>query len=118
MFYIIQFLAYPEPEYPPFCQGAGIAMSKHFLDCAVGMGHISDIRYQPNEDVAIGLLAERCSIDPVHDDRVLIRYEKGDDEEITMHKKVIQHYVKTEEDMREHHKCVTGVLGPRIFSAE
>ncbi len=104
-------IVYPEPEYPPFCQGAGIAMSKKFLDCAVGSGHISQIRYQPNEDVAIGLLAERCGVEPIHDDRVLIRY---DDEELTMHKKIVQHYVKSEEAMRLHHKCVTGVRGPRI----
>ena len=86
-------------------------MSKKFLDCAVGSGHISQIRYQPNEDVAIGMLAERCGVQPIHDDRVLIRY---DEEELTMHKKIVQHYVKTEEAMRLHHKCVTGVKGPRI----
>ena len=105
-------IVYPEPEYPPFCQGAGIAMSKKFLECAVGTGHISQIRYQPNEDVAIGLLAERCNITPEHDDRVWIRYH---DDELTMHKKIVQHYVKTEETMRLHHECVTGVKGPRLL---
>lgn len=104
---------YPEPEYPPFCQGAGIAMSRRFLDCAVGLGHISKIRYQPNEDVAIGLLAERCNIKPKNNYGVLIRYE-DENEPITMHKKIVQHYVKTEEEMRLHHKDVTGVLGPRL----
>jgi hypothetical protein len=113
----ISYDIYPEPEYPAYCQGAGIAMSKKFLDCAVGSNHgsdhdahISKIRYQPNEDVALGMLAERCNIEITHDDRVLIRYSG----EITMHKKIIQHYVKTEEDMRSHHQCVTGVKGPRL----
>ena len=112
--WFISYEIYPEPEYPPFCQGAGIAMSKHFLDCAVGLDHVSNVRYQPNEDVAIGLLAERCNVKPVHDDRVLIRYDEVEEEGITMHKKIVQHYVKTEEAMRKHHQCVTGVLGPVI----
>ena len=43
-------------------------MSKKFLDCAIGGNHIAQVRYQPNEDVAIGLLAERCNIEPIHDD--------------------------------------------------
>ena len=88
-------------------------MSRRFLDCAVGLGHISKIRYQPNEDVAIGLLAERCNIKPKNNYGVLIRYE-DENEPITMHKKIVQHYVKTEEEMRLHHKDVTGVLGPRL----
>ena len=75
------------------------------------MDHIKHIRYQPNEDVAIGLLAERCGIEPEHDDRIVIRY----DDEITTHKKIVQHYVKTETEMRLHHKDVTGVMGPKIY---
>lgn len=90
-------------------------MSKKFLDCAVGLGHISQIRYQPNEDVAIGLLAKRCNIEPVDDERVLIRY---DESELTMHKKIVQHYVKTDKAMRLHHKDVTGVLGPNLFGSD
>ncbi len=88
-------------------------MSKKFLDCAIGSNHIAKVRYQPNEDVAIGLLAERCKIEPIHDDRVLIRYE-DEEEEITMHKKIVQHYVKTDHEMREHHKDVTGVRGVQL----
>ena len=91
-------------------------MSKKFLDCAIGKNHIDQIRYQPNEDVAIGLLAERCNIEPMHDDRVLIRYDE--EEGITMHKKIIQHYVKTDQSMREHHKDVTGVRGVRMMGVE
>jgi hypothetical protein len=105
---------YPEPEYPAFCQGAGIAMSKYFLDCAVGYNHTSNVRYLPNEDVAIGMLAERCDISISDDDRVWIRYDHEDDK-VTMHKKIVQHYVKDERDMRDHHQSVTGVRGPRLM---
>mmetsp|Transcript_2393 Transcript_2393/g.2870 ORF Transcript_2393/g.2870 Transcript_2393/m.2870 type:complete len:335 (+) Transcript_2393:50-1054(+) len=107
----LSFEIYPEPEFAPFCQGAGIALSRKFLDCAVGAGHLSHIRYQPNEDVALGLLAERCDIHPTHDDRVWIRYYG----EPTMEGKIVQHYVKTEDDMRIHHYSVTGVKGPRLL---
>lgn len=107
----ISFEVYPEPEYPPYCQGAGIALSKRFLECAVGQRHVENIRYMPNEDVAVGMLAERCGISAVNDDRVWIRWDE-DEEEITMDGKIIQHYVQTEEHMRLHHKSATGVMGP------
>jgi len=108
--WFISFEVYPEPEYPPYCQGAGFALSRHFLDCAVGQGHTTKVRYMPNEDVAVGMLAERCGVPTVHDDGVWIRWHQRDG--ITMDDKIIQHEVKTEEDMRLHHKSATGVLGP------
>eukprot|EP00979_Chaetoceros_neogracilis_P004689 scaffold814_cov248-Chaetoceros_neogracile.AAC.9 len=108
--WFISYDIYPEPEYPPYCQGAGFALSRHFLDCAVGQGHIARVRYMPNEDVAVGMLAERCGIPTVNDDGIWIRWEHEDG--ITMDDKIIQHYIKTEEEMRLHHKSVTGVLGP------
>jgi hypothetical protein len=109
----ISFETYPEPEYPPYCQGAGIALSKRFLECAVGQRHVENVRYMPNEDVAVGMLAERCGISAVNDDRVWIRW--NEEEGITMDGKIIQHYVQTEEDMRLHHKSVTGVMGPKLL---
>jgi hypothetical protein len=102
---------YPEPMYPPYCQGAGFAVSRKFLDCAVGRNHTSLIRYMPNEDVAVGLLAERCQIEPINDDRIVIRWN-SDEEEPDMTNKIVQHYVTTEKHMRGHHKSVTGVRGP------
>jgi Galactosyltransferase. len=109
----ISFETYPEPEYPPYCQGAGIALSRRFLECAVGQRHVENIRYMPNEDVAVGMLAERCGIPSVNDNRVWIRWDEN--KEITMDGKIIQHYIQTEEHMRLHHKSVTGVMGPKLF---
>ena len=107
----ISYKTYPEPEYPPYCQGAGIALSKKFLDCAIGKGHAAQIRYMPNEDTAVGMLAERCGIPTMNDDRVWIRW----DHDITMKGKIIQHYVKSEKDMRLHHQSATGVKGPIVL---
>jgi len=107
----ISYETYPEKEYPPFCQGAGFALSRKFLDCAIGQGHVARVRYMPNEDVAIGLLAERCGIQNTDDDRVWIRF-KGDT--LTMENKIIQHYVKSEDHMRLHHRSATGARGPEI----
>jgi len=116
----ISYETYPEPTYPAYCQGAGYALSRQFLDCAIGKKHVERIRYMPNEDVAIGLLAERCNISPQNDDRVWIRWQIEDDEEedpgVTMSGKIVQHYVKTEEEMRGHHKSCTGVYGPYLYS--
>lgn len=108
----ISYETYPEQEYPPYCQGAGYAISRHFLDCAIGQGHAAKVRYMPNEDVAVGLLAERCGIPIVNDNRVSVRWDEEDG--ITMEGKIVQHYVKTEKEMRLHHKSATGVMGPLI----
>lgn len=107
----ISYEMYPEPEYPPYCAGAGYALSRKFLDCAIGEGHAAHVRYQPNEDVAVGLLAERCKVIALDDDRVSIRWEGRP----TMKNKVIQHYIKDENKMREHHRLITGVYGPRLL---
>lgn len=105
----ISYEIYPESSYPPYCQGAGFALSQRFLDCAVGANNLENIRYMPNEDVAIGLLAERCNINPLNDERVWIRWYES---ELTMAGKIVQHYVKNENEMRAHHKSCTGVRGP------
>jgi hypothetical protein len=61
---------YPEPYYPIYCQGVGFAVSYKFLSCAAATndngsqqnGHIANMRFMPFEDVAVGLLAERCGM--------------------------------------------------------
>jgi len=108
----ISYEIYPESEYPPYCQGAGFALSRKFLDCAFGQGHAAQIRYMPNEDVAIGLLAERCGIKATNDDRIWIRW-KG--RQLTMRNKIVQHYVKNENVMRMHHLSATGLRGPILL---
>jgi len=103
---------YPEEYYPPYCQGAGYAISTKFLSCAVGKYYTSKIRFMPHEDVAVGLLAQRCQIQPIHDERIVIRWNQ-EEEEPTMKNKIVQHYIITEKQMRQHHKSVTGVYGPQ-----
>lgn len=99
--WFISYEVYPEPFYPTYCKGAGFALSRTFLHCAFGNNHAAHIRYQPNEDVAVGHLAERCNITATHDERVWIRYDAKKDG-INMDNRVIQHYVKSE-DMKLFH---------------
>ncbi len=89
---------YPERYYPPYCQGVGFAVSRTFLSCAAsdhnhhyqhqfdnvhyldenhnGENHISKMRFMPFEDVAVGILAERCGVKPtsVDDPRLIKQY--------------------------------------------
>jgi hypothetical protein len=62
---------YPEQYFPIYCQGVGFAVSRKFLSCAAATihrtvtqenDHIGNMRFMPFEDVAVGLLAERCGI--------------------------------------------------------
>ena len=56
----------------------------------------------PNEDVAIGMLAERCNVACVNDDRIWLRYDKSRDH-VNMDLRIIQHYVKSDEEMQAFH---------------
>ena len=84
----------------------GFALSRKFLGCAIGQNHAAQIRYMPNEDVAVGMLAERCNIQATSDERVWIRFDEEEDG-MNMDERIIQHYVKTEEDMMLFHKSIT-----------
>ena len=118
---------YPEPAFPRYCQGAGFALSRKFIDCAAGPGkHISDARFMPFEDVAIGLIAERCGIIPtmVEDPRLIHMWRTDSDEEKErvrtgldlidrrklpipdMRGRIVQHRINNADDMQEHHNSV------------
>ena len=117
----ITFDLYPEDLYPRYCQGAGFAMSKKFVDCITS--NLKKFRYNPFEDVSIGLLSERCRVKPVTDYERVIQYRTEDANEkkqlnnvkkdeiffpprATMKgKKLLQHRVKNLYDMYAHHKC-------------
>jgi len=116
----VSFELYPEQVYPLYCQGAGFAMSHDFVNCM--STHLAYFRYMPFEDVAVGLLAERCGITPVTDFKRIHQYRTQDANEkkqlndaktdeiyflprATMKGKVLQHRVKTHYDMYAHHKC-------------
>ena len=62
--FILTFQEYPEKWQAPYCSGAGYALSPKFVLCAAR--HFSVIRHHPFEDVAMGLMAERCGITATH----------------------------------------------------
>jgi hypothetical protein len=117
----VTFDIYPEEYYPLYCQGAGFALSRKFVECM--SNHLAFFRYNPFEDVSIGLLAERCSMVPDTDFVRIKQYrteEAGEKKQLknderkeifflpkaTMKNKVLQHRVKTHYDMYAHYKCV------------
>jgi hypothetical protein len=125
----VSFKIYPEPMFPLYCQGAGFGLSRLLLQCAVDGNHVSKFRYNPFEDVAIGILAERCGKSPTmvagvkvfradsqeERDRVKLNRKAADHHwkpPANMKGKLIQHRVETEEDMINHHKSLDLVPHP------
>ena len=116
--------SYPEEYFPQYCQGAGFALSRKFLDCAGGpKNHIAEMRYMPFEDVAVGLLAERCGVVPdsakgkelqhyrtplkMEHDHVKYGMAKIPKMFLTiphMEGTIVQHRIQNEWDMMEHYK--------------
>lgn len=124
---------YPEKLYPRYCQGAGFALSWKFIQCAAstslsnGRSHIADARFMPFEDVAMGLIAQRCNIEPtkIEDENWIhmYRFERSEEkwrvnqglERMPKRKlpkpnmdggRFVQHRIYDDWDMREHHKIV------------
>lgn len=116
---------YPEPWFPRYCQGSGFGLSKKFLSCAVGHNHVANIRFMPFEDVAVGMLAERCGIVPewpstakvkvfrYKSDEMKKRVRLGDKNTkdvvapyACMANKIVQHRIIDEFDMEEHFKTM------------
>lgn len=118
---------YPEPLFPRYCQGAGFALSWKFVQCAAGSGnHIAKSRFMPFEDVAMGLLAQRCGIIPtmVEDIYLFHMYRTDTSEEIRrvngglpkidkhklpmpdMKGRILQHRIDGAWDMREHYLSI------------
>jgi len=123
----VSFELYPEPMYPRYCQGAGFALSWKFIECASGEGdHISNARFMPFEDVAMGLIAQRCNIVPTmaEDERLLHMYRTDTSEERNrvnqgkkridasklpipdMSGRIVQHRIHGAWDMLEHHRSI------------
>jgi len=115
---------YPEAWFPRYCQGAGFALSRKFATCAAS-DNISNVRFMPFEDVAVGLLAERCNIQPAYvlkdrfhidryfsaeaRNRVRIGDKHSDDlvpPPACMKNKIMQHRIIDEEDMKNYHQTV------------
>jgi len=120
--WMVTYELYPEKFYPLYCQGAGFAMSRKFVECI--SNNVADFRYNPFEDVSVGLLAERCGVEPQSNFDAIKQYrtdEAGEKKQLnnvkqeeiyflpraTMRRpKVLQHRVKTHYDMYAHYKCV------------
>jgi len=116
----LSYKLYPEPMFPLYCQGAGFGLSRKLLECAVDKHHVSKFRYNPFEDVSIGILVERCGHTPTmvagvkvfradtqeERDRVKLNGKTADrnwQPTANMKGKLIQHRVETREDMINHH---------------
>lgn len=117
---------YPEEYFPKYCQGAGFALSRNFVSCAYSQRHIAETRFMPLEDVAVGILAERCAFDPtesVTGEIKLSRFNSMEAREsfnqndkkqsailvplfACMTARIVQHRVIDEHDMEELHKTV------------
>jgi hypothetical protein len=104
--FIVNKTIYPEKWNAPYCQGAGYILGRTFLKCI--LREIPTIRYHPFEDVAIGLMAERCGITAVRHSSAMDykwHFRVGD---ANLTGKILQHPVESPEDMRTRHKTVTG----------
>jgi len=122
----ISFADYPYPYFPQYCQGAGYALSRAFVDCATAGEHIGHLLPIPFEDAAVGMLAERCHIDvpDVENKNQLVKLHRhtskwakqhialGKSQEhllaspVCMTEKVLQHRIINEVDMRNHYRTV------------
>jgi beta-1,3-galactosyltransferase 1 len=130
----VSYETYPESHYPRYCQGAGFALSWKFINCAAGQGdHIANARFMPFEDVATGLIAQRCGIVPsmVEDPRLIHMYRTDRTEERErvnqglekiskkklpipdMEGRIVQHRIYDSWDMKEHYKQVLDPEGYR-----
>ena len=123
----LSYKTYPEAKYPRFCQKSSYALSWNFIQCASDNSHISKMRFMPLEDVAMGLLAERCLIPPsnVKAEQMINLYRSSLEEEKrrirmglpamkrmkipipNMNGRIVQHHIYDDLDMKEHHSVTT-----------
>jgi hypothetical protein len=58
---------YPYNFFPTYCLGNGYLLSKNFVKCAIDKAHTERSIYLRNEAQTVGLLAEKCGIQPSKD---------------------------------------------------
>ena len=92
--WFISYQRYNRTYFPPYCSGAGYVMSKRFISCAVK--NLKNLEYMPMEDVATGLLSEKCNILPVNMQGVSGKtIQRGDvNSDI-----IVRHHVRSWEDI-------------------
>jgi len=61
----VPFKIYPYNYFPSSCIGHGYVLSSQFLACTVGDGHVEKALQMQHEEHAVGLLAEKCNIQPL-----------------------------------------------------
>ena len=107
--YVMNKTTYPERCYAGYCMGWGYTMSPALVDCIAR--EIPFIRYMPFEDVMVGLLAQRCGgFQPTHyyqPEQWLHEY-RDETWVVNMTGKIMQHPVKTLEDMMARHQSIVG----------
>ncbi|MGH7974136.1 MAG: hypothetical protein ACREBR_01325 [bacterium] len=91
-------------QYPPYASGAGYVVSSTFLQCAATI--MTNISFEPSEDAATGILAQRCGVQCIYSDHVIAfgvagSTSYGDKNNLYN----IRHYVKTEWEMHARHQC-------------
>jgi hypothetical protein len=110
MRWYVSYKDYPFTYYPKMCIGSGYVLSPKLLECAVGQGHIEKVPYFTNEDGAVGLLAERCGIEPssfndiTRDLNTELNIRENVSKDLLMKNTIVQHNVKTEDDMLAMHE--------------
>lgn len=65
----VSYEEFSDARFPPYCSGGGYALSKRFVECAAE--HVPTQKFLSMEDVSTGVLAERCSVMPIHDEQVV-----------------------------------------------
>jgi len=99
---------FPHSVYPPFCSGAGYVVSEAFLACAVPK--MSALPNLVLEDVATGILAQKCSVTPVNAGS-LVQHTKPEDSRF-----IIRHRVTiTIEAMR---KLMAGLMSTKKLTTK
>ena len=119
----------PEEYLPKYCDGAGYGLSRDFVRCSYFGNHIANVRFMPFEDVAVGILGERCHFEPSltkTGEIKLTRYDsmeakkrtKTNDRNVDnlvpiaacMTTRIVQHRVIDTKDMEDLHKTVLDPL--------
>ena len=104
--FIIDKVDYPERCFPSYCFGWGYMVSSSFTSCLVQ--EMASLRFIRFEDVYVGLLAERCNVD-LTNLQDYNQWQHGWTEqtwEVNMTGKIMQHPVRTVDDMQRRHDSV------------
>jgi hypothetical protein len=102
--FIINKKTYPERCFEPYCFGWGYVMSKALVDCIAR--HLGTMRFNPFEDVAVGLLAAKCGFQPITFSND-VQWQHAWTEttwDTNMTGKIMQHPVRTRVDMIARHE--------------